>query len=108
MPGVARRDTSSKTPSIPTTGLVVEADVPAHNGGFQYLASFGYPFNAGGELVVGVGLLGATEVQAVGEGHGQSTDAREVPVGLGDGGHPALLRVQVAVTPPTIGGRSKA
>src|SRR5918997_472965 len=50
-------------------GLVVQAHVPANDRSSQSLARLGHALDAGEELVVGVGLLRAAEVQAVRYGY---------------------------------------
>ena len=91
-----------------TVGFVKEADVAADDRRSEDFAGLGHPLDALGELVVAVRLLGAAEVEAIGDGDGLGPDAREVPVRLRDRRGPASSRVEKAVAAPAIGGNGEA
>ena len=65
-------------------GLVVEADVAAHDGRFERFAGRGDAADGLFERVVDLELLRVAEVQAVGDGDRRGAGADDVAGGLGD------------------------
>src|ERR1700690_2959343 len=72
--------------------LVVEADVAAGNGNFEFLASLGDAVNRLRELPHDVRLFGIAEVQAIGRARRGRTRASHVAGGFSDCVHGTELR----------------
>ena len=68
-----------------TLGLVVERDVPTHDGHAQGAASVGHATDALLQLVVDLRLLRVAEVEAVGDGQRRRAGCGDVAARLGDG-----------------------
>ena len=84
-------------------GLVVEADIAAHDREVERAAGVGHPGDGGGELAHDLGLLGIAEVHVVGDGERPGAHGTEVAPGFGDGLLTAFLRVGLAVARRAVG-----
>src|SRR5438270_12804480 len=78
-------------------GLIIEADVSAHDREVERAARFGDAFDATDELAHDIGPLRVAEVEAVSDRQRLRPDRAEVAVGLGDRLLPALDGVGLAI-----------
>ena len=89
-------------------GLVVEADVAAGHGDAELEARVGEAVDGLPELPHDLGVLGAAEVQAVGDGGRHSARDGDVAVRLGEGELCAGVGVELAVAAVAVGRDRKA
>ena len=84
-------------------GGVVEADVATGHGGHQRPAAVGEPTGRLGELPHHLRILGAAEVQAVGDGDGHRAGGSDVAVRLGQRELSPCVRVEPGEAPVAVG-----
>ena len=105
---------SSSTPRPPIAGvgriaaafgLVVEADIAAHDREVERAAGGGHAADGGGELAHDLGLFGIAEIQVVGDGQRPGAGGGEVAPGFGHRLRAARLGVGGAVARRAVGGQ---
>ena len=89
-------------------GLVVEADVPAHDREIQFPAGQGHAVNGPDDLAHDLGALGISEIQVVGDGDRISADGGQIAPGLGHGLFAAFVGVVLDVARRAIGSDRQA
>src|SRR3954454_14895767 len=88
-------------------GLVVEADVAAHDGEIERSAGLGNAFDTADELAHDLRPLRVAEVEAIGDRERLRPDRAEVAIGFSDSLLPASDRVGVAIAGRAVGGERK-
>src|SRR4051794_17993188 len=99
-----RRREDGEAAAVLVLGLVVEADVAAHDREVEGAAGFGHTLEAADELAHDLGPLRVAEVEAVGDRKRLRADRAEVAVGFGDRLLPAFNGVGVAIARGAVGG----